>query len=241
MPDGTTFTFTLVAQNPDFNLFTDLTTLANTPTPVYTNAALGAGEDSGSAQALDLVPRSSEQPPTRQAAGTLAHIEIQKNASITDGPGIFRIAFQAKQARWLYYVVTDRNTKEDVFQIRTSNGAGSNSPTVPSVPIIFSPQNSSHLNQDPDPTDSVAQTLAEQYPSLQRFRFVSDTALPFQQQVNIPLQLSLNDNPLFVRLPIPSPRNYTQIHFETNRTLQTQDGVFHILKWFSQPFATSGK
>ena len=151
--------------------------------------------------------------PPRQP-GVLAEVEIHNNASlpaVADGPGLFQIAFEAKRVRWKYFVVTDNSSA--TFTI-ADNG---------DTPVLFSDTNRTDLNQNPDASDKIASMLAEQYPAMQRFRFVSDDLIDCRQQARKSLQLLLDGSKVVDPLPNPSLRNFT-----------TGDALYQVVKYFSQ-------
>jgi hypothetical protein len=188
----------------------------------------------------DAFKISYETAPPR-ARGVFAEVEIQLNNTMPDlaaGPGQFQVAFSAKKARWKYYLITDR--VDTRFQIEDKGAE----------PLAFSDKNRTDLNQQPDPADEIAQALAEQYPHMQRWRFVSDEPVPCRQQARKSIQLRLNGQPLFEALPNPSPRNYAQSRSQTDpsaslRTgfgneIREEEALFQVVKYFTQQYQTTG-
>jgi hypothetical protein len=221
---GTIFSFHLRLQNPQFPLFTDLSEITNQPAPVYTNTEASA---TGSSR-LSLVSR---QP--KLAGGVFADVEIRVTDSLLDfaaGPDEFSIMFTAKQARWVYYCITDLSSAD--AQLRIVDGDPS--------PVVFSDANRSHLNQQPAPTDAVAVTLGAQYPEKQRFRFVSDNLIPCQQMARKRLQLQLGANRLAEALPNPPLQNYSTMSVAGGQTSQPQNVLFQVIKYFTHTFVTTG-
>ncbi len=131
----------------------------------------------------------------QRAKGVFADVEIHYNGSlpkIADGPREFQVTFKAKRARWKYYVITDRTNA--TFRIEDK--------AVP--PLKFSDE------MQPDASDDVAKSLAEQYPTMQRLRFVSDELIPCRQEARKSIQLlRLDGGQVVEALPNPSLRNYT--------------------------------
>lgn len=160
----------------------------------------------------------------RQARNILAMVEIHTNNSLaenTAGPGEFTIAFKARKARWTYYIIADgSDTQFDIEDKGTS-------------PVIFPAENRTDLNQQPDPVDDIAQTLAAQYPQYQRFRFVSDNLVPCRQLARKSIQLRLNGNQVAAALPNPSLRNFSTIQIATNGQPHQEEALFQVVKWFT--------
>jgi hypothetical protein len=221
---GMVFSFHLRLQNSAFPLFTDLSAITHNPAPLYTNAEADAA---GNSQ-LTLASRES-----KLAVGVFADVDIKVTDSLLDfaaGPVEFSIKFTAKQARWAYYCITDLS--DAGVQLRIIDGDVS--------PVVFSDANSTHLNQQPDPTDGVAVSLDAQYPEKQRFRFVSDNLISCQQAARKLLQLQSGANRLVEALPNPSLQNYSTMTVTGEPSSQPQEVLFHIIKYFSHAFVTTG-
>jgi hypothetical protein len=173
----------------------------------------------------------------RLERGVYADVEIYNHDSllaIEEGPVEFQIAFSAKQARWKYYFITDLKSTADGFRIVNADPA-----SEVSVPV-FGDENRRYLNQDPDPQDDLAKELAEQYPKMQRFRFVSDDLVACRQAARKYLELHMDDNRLFGAIPNPSIRNYSKTEAKAEATLHPQDALFHVVKYITQPFPKRG-
>jgi hypothetical protein len=286
---GVTFAFQLRLQNPDFALFTDLTEMAQTVAPLYTNAEMSPGnpvqlalvsrrawategfvvrqpaqEDcftlngcplaglqpaDFAVESLDPISNLTHYDATakiitinsktarsgdtfkvtyatepQRARSVFAEVEIHHNDSlpeIANGPGKFQVAFKAKSARWKYYLIADRPDAQ--FHIEDKGAS----------PIMFSDENRTDLNQQPDPTDDLAQALAEQYPKMQRLRFVSDDLIPYRQEARKSIQLRLNGNQVAGALPNPSLRNYSTTQVTRNGNSQKEDALFQVIKYFT--------
>ena len=219
-----TFAFHLHLQNPDFILFTDLTENAQATDPLYTNADMALENP----VQLELVSRQTGAnavmgQPTQPV---FANVEINYNNSlpaIADGPGEFQIAFKAKKARWQYYIIAD-----------STNGTQFHIVDTGTPPLTFSPENGTDLNQHPDPTDAIAQTLADQYPTRQRLRFVSDDPIPCRQAPRKLIQLQLDGHQVAGALPNPSLRNYATMEIISNESSQKEAVLFQVFKYFAQ-------
>ena len=214
---GIVFTFLLRLDNPAFPLFTELPSV---PAPLYTNVGLPAGKP------VQLALVSNPNPNQLKADGAVfAQVEIHYDAAawpnLTDGPSVFQVAFQAKQTRWKYYLVT--NLANAQFQIDDKDAS----------PLTFSPQNRTNLKQQPDAADSTATALATQYPDQQLWRFVSDDLIPCRQMAHKALQLSLNGNQVMGALPNPALTNYT-LDTLGNDAQQKVNSLFQVVKYFTQ-------
>ncbi len=160
-----------------------------------------------------------------------ADIEIHYNTSlpeIADGPTEFQVAFKAKRVRWKYYILADRTDAQ--FRIEDKGAS----------PLVFSDENQRDLNQQPDPADGVAQTLAEQYPKLRRLRFVSDDLVPCQQEARKSIQLYMDGNQVIGTLPNPSLRNYSTMEVTRNGNPHQEDVLFQVIKYFTHQFQATG-
>jgi hypothetical protein len=213
LPGGALFTFQLRLRNPDFALFTEL---PPGPAPLYTNADLPPGKP---AQLVLAPPAGPSRSPWDSTV--FAEVKIFYNdgwPQITDGPGEFQISFQAKQARWKYYIVTNRTNGS--FQIGDKGTPA----------LVFSTTNRTDLKQQPDATDSTATALAVQYPDLQIWRFVSDDPVPCRQAARKALQLSLDGSPVASALPNPALSNYT-VDMLGNGSRQRVNSLFQVVKY----------
>lgn len=160
----------------------------------------------------------------RRTRGMLAEVDLHVNDSLPDvaaGPGQFEIAFQTKQTRWVYYLVTDQQQAGSQFQIEDKG----------STPLHFGSANKRDLNQQPDPADNVAEMLARQYPQMQRIRFMSDERVLCQQQARKSIQLRLNGLQVPGTLPNPSPRNFAMINVTNNGGVQLEDSLYQLVKY----------
>lgn len=263
LPADLALTFRLKLQNPDFALFTDLTTYHQLTNPVYSNTttanpvALTLGDRRipstesltvRQAAATEMFVLSGRPLPDLQVAdfaldglgtvkqpsgydaatkiltintqaaaantpftvtyaaavappsGVFAEVELHYGAGappITAGAVQYRISFAAKQARWQYYLVTDRT--QGTFSINDQNS--------PSIGFTVETLGSS--------ADTLtAQMLAQQYPTLQRLRFTSDQTLPCQTSARKSFQLKLDKQVIINVLPNPSLHNFSAANNE---------------------------
>ncbi len=134
------------------------------------------------------------------ASGCFAEVELHYGAGappITAGAVQYQISFAAKQARWQYYLLTDRTQGAFTISDQTTPPIGF------TVETLGSPADT--------PT---AQQLAQQYPTLQRLRFTSDQAIPCQASARKSLQLQLDKQVIISVLPNPSVRNFAAANNE---------------------------
>lgn len=166
--------------------------------------------------------------------GEFARIEIHANDTLTNLQALtkksreFHISFRAKQAKWAYYCVTDLANDETSYRIVDTPAEGQG------APLIFSEANRTDLTAQSDPLDDVAGELAEHYPSLKRFRFLSDESVECRQAARKNLALHVNGNKLPGALPNPSFRNFSTVRIKVGDTLQEQDWLFEIVKVLTQ-------
>lgn len=211
------FAFQLVLRNPDFPLFTDLSGIDQAVTPLYVNERISTREP----VSLKLVSRPSS---TRRARSVFADVEITYGDSPPDlvsGPDKFQIEFEAKQARWKYYVVTDTAS---ALRIAAQDK---------DAPLSFD-----DLKGSPKASDSIAAALAEQYPIARIQRFMSTSAIPCRQQPRTSLQLFADAALAVSSLPNPSPRNYTP-DVESGGA-PGEICLFQVVKFLTHLSSTSG-
>jgi hypothetical protein len=163
----------------------------------------------------------------QQTRGVFADVEIayvDATPTIPNGPRTFTINFQARQARWKYYLVTNRTNT--TFEIADK---------AKQAPLVF--ETGTEL-QEPDPSDTVALTLAEQYPDMQKLCFVSQDTIPCQQSARKSIHLLVDGNPAGNALPSPALHNYTMGHRTNGSSAET--ALFHVIKFFTHDIAPSG-
>nr|VFJ43028.1 MAG: hypothetical protein BECKDK2373B_GA0170837_100411 [Candidatus Kentron sp. DK] len=235
------FVFSMRLRNPGFELFTDLSGMAENDAPLYTNTTPGLARG----RQLSLVSGSGEGGKSLAASrpvggDVFANIEIRiaiNNQSLTrtaenDAPASFEIGFEPKRVHWTYYCVADPGRVGDGPRIVDMEKSAR--------PVVFGDGNRTNLGEDPDPTDRVASLLAGKYPGMRRFRFVSDRPIPCQQATGGRLQLYLDGVRPAGNLPNPSFRNYTTTAVREDGTLRQQDSLFQIVKYLTCPFSTTG-
>ena len=215
--------FNLIQQNADFGLVTDLEKIPQ-KAPLIVPAEPDVAKGGTSQLTLGAT-----------ALGRVIFASVDIPGSVFSKPGSepaqFFIDFQAKQARWIYYWVTDMKLAgKDVRIVDLESSA---------TPLVFSPSNRTDLVQSPDPNDSLAAELATRYPGLNRMRFASDNAVPCQESPRR-LTLQLDGHNFPDSLPSLSPRSYTHWPFTSQRNLVQQSALFQVVKYVSYSFSTNG-
>ncbi len=260
LPTGAVFTFHLRLQNPDFALFTDLPKRAGIErllTYTYTNSDVNDPEQ--------LILTEFPEPPERPSAhGVFAEINIVAPDTFlpANRPTSFHVDWTAKALHWTYYIVTDLNVAETPLQIkeRIDNKRASETDT----PVVFSLENQTTLviEEFPQFDDATAQALAQRYPNLHRFRFVSDAAIPCRHKPRKRIELLFDQQlepkvvdsasaqdptpepeqkheQIVASLPNPSLRRYSRVPVAGH--LEKQDTLFHVITQFTHPsFPTGG-
>lgn len=207
LPQDTVLTFALIVQNPDFVLFSDCS----------------AGPNVTQGETFHLA--YSVAPPT--SPGAFAGVNLKSRVPLDkDRPAeTLEIAFAAKRVHWTYYVITDV-PNADTLRIK---------PRATAAPhLAFSPANRTDLVARPDLSDPVATTVAQRYPGMQRWRFVSDAPVPCQQAAPKGLQLVLDEHPIVDALPNPSLRRFAIRTIDTPGGSRRQETLFHVLTHFTR-------
>lgn len=188
---NTTLSFELRLKNPEFPLFTD-------PAP--------------------LVDGTNYQItyPGQPKNGFFAKIGVQRDFNKASGNNL-EIAFSAKRALWVFYLITNQGGPGADFSI-----------AFPDDPSII-------WNQA-EGTDRVSQKLADQYPGMRRLRFASGQLLPCRESGLRHIQLLFGGNPLIESLPNPSWRNYFQT--ETAAGGGSVDAIFQVVKYLTNTTLT---
>jgi hypothetical protein len=208
---GMTFTFELRLRNPEFALFTDV---APGATPVFANPRVSAGAP------VALTPAPGKGAAAGGAFATAVIAYGGKAPAVGGNPGVYRVAFEAKQLRWVYYLVADGAG----FAIadRARNGAA----------LQFG--GGADLAR-PDPEDAVAVALAAQYPAMRRLRFVSEQPVPCRQNPRRSIQLLQDGDAVIETLPNPSLRNFAALGGAAGGPC-----LYHVVRYFTRPNASPG-
>jgi hypothetical protein len=133
--------------------------------------------------------------PTSLPTGVFAEIEVQNNYAV---PGDFFIDFDAKQARWQYYLVAENGSNKDKDQFLVKDTGAS--------AMAFG---SEDLNENPDDWDAIAVSLRAQYPNLNLTRFETNDPVTLSQKTVTTLQLLRGKQQLISPLPNPALQNIT--------------------------------
>ena len=218
LPNGTELAFKLHLQNPVFSLFADLKNIRELPDfPLYINSDMvGDG-----AHELSL---QSQKAAAKENHNVFALVEIQYDDSWStpEDPELFQISFPVKEAKWLYYLITDK--ADDIFKIEDAGESQ----------IAF-------VVPDNVNSDHITSNLAAQYPEMILWHFLSAEPVVCQQKPRKSLQLILEKDSIqeTVMSPLPNPavNNYSQISVSDN---QKEDILFQIIKFVSHQFQTTG-
>lgn len=236
LPAGASLFFELRITNGDFALFTDLSDVLGTRSPLFTNAPGATGE-------LDLTRRETVDPetgrrvPVPQAPGVLAEIEIFLHPG--DGSGrtlpaaAFQVTFQPRAWRWAYYCVTHLQPGGGELKIEyasTSGAAGgAGAPSFGDRTWID--------QENPDTSDPVASRIVARRAGIRCVRFVSDQPVPCREEPRA-LELRLDTSCVSKLLPNPSVRSFTRRRLPPP-TEEPQDLLFHVIDYPAQPSATA--
>ena len=82
----------------------------------------------------------------------------------------------------------------------------------------------------PDPSDAIATGLAEKYPDMQYFRFISNALIPCQQVPRKNIQLQINGEKVINAIPNPPVQNYGLDVKMSNK----EYSLYQIVKYFTQ-------
>ena len=125
----------------------------------------------------------------------LAAVELRYHADLP-APGReapqFEIRFQARAARWAYYLVTDRPGDFAIVDTRPSGQA-----------LGFNPANQTVLDDSASATDPVAADLARRYAGMTRIRFLSNLPVPCARAARRGIELRLAGDTVLPELPNP--------------------------------------
>ena len=154
--------------------------------------------------------------------GVFADVEIRYDptpADLSKSANLFRITFAPKEARWKYYVITDKSDN------KTSPPALEDGDKA----VVFDAADLTDLSAHPDPSDDVATSLMDQYPGLQHFRFISKALIPCQKTARKNIQFQLNGEKVINVLPNPALENY---RIDTSNSSE-EYSLYQIIKYFT--------
>lgn len=218
---GASLRFHLALQNDDFALFTDLSGLAMVP--LFTNADLPAGQGGE----LSLLSRTGARLPQ----GMFAAVEILLAVAVpVPVAPRFRVAFQARAARWAYYCLTDLPAPSSAadgqeLTITDAQPAGS-------AAVVFSAANRASLDEAAAAADPVARQQLALHPGMRCVRFLSDGAVVCCEEPRKYLELRRGAERLLAPLPNPSIRSFARMP----PPHAAQDLLFQVLRYRTRPF-----
>lgn len=234
LPAGASLLFELRSTNGDLALFTDLSALLATPSPLFTNAGLAAGAtgelELTSRTAAD--PETGEQVPVRQAPGALAEVEIVLHPGSSHGRALpaaaFQITLQPRRWHWAYYCLTDLAAGGGALTI-----ADTSPPGTAGAPSFGDASWTDH--EAPDLSDPIALQLAARNTGMRCVRFVSEQAITCREEPRTHLALQLDSDRVSSPLPNPSLRSFTRRELPAPAP-GPQDMLFQIIEYRAQPF-----
>jgi hypothetical protein len=186
-----TLSFELHLKNPEFPLFTD-------------SALLDGDAD------YQITYR-------KQATDNFfSKIDIQRDFNQVTGDKV-EIAFSAKPALWVYYLVTDQGDSGTVFS-------------------VISPDSQAIAWKQENGQDRISQKLADQYPGTRQLRFISEQLVPCRESGLQHIQLLYGENIIIESLPNPSWRNYFQTEMAANGG--SIDAIFQVVKYLTNTTLT---
>jgi hypothetical protein len=148
----------------------------------------------------------------RRGRGVFADVEIHSNDSISKpggGASEFFIQFQAKEGKWRYYLVTNRNSGNKF--------------------VIESDRNFAMFT--PDTSDPLAEALQSRYPRFSLVCFESTDPVRCQEAVIRQIRLKLGNHVIFENLPNPSIRSICAV--------QKDFAFYHVVKDIGVPVTQS--
>ncbi|HEX8113613.1 MAG TPA: hypothetical protein VF516_38040 [Kofleriaceae bacterium] len=233
LPAGSSLRFDLRIASDDFALFTDLSALQRTPSPLFSNAQMAVGQTGELALTTRMVrdPKTGADVPAEQPPGVLAEAEIV----LRDGDAIgralptagFQITFQPRQRRWAFYCITDLAADGGVLNIVDVSGAAD--------ALSFGDASRTELTEHPDPSDPIGTQLVAHHPGLRCMRFVSDQAVACSDRARTALELRLDGER--VSSPLPNPSLWSFTRRELAAPALPEELLFQIVEYRVQPFS----
>ena len=156
-----------------------------------------------------------------------AFVEIkydQQWGDVSTHPKEFQIDFSAKEAKWQYYLLTDKQDAQ--FEIE-DKGDGQ---------IQFDGIQLSD-NSDTKTTDPFAQALAEKHPHLTQWVFRSANFILCQQQPRKSLRLNLEGETVLSPLPNPPVENFSRLE---NDATQKEEILFQTIRYLTHSDQLTG-
>jgi hypothetical protein len=225
-PAGASLTFDLRVVHADFHLMTDTAAIKAMAGPVYTNAA---GQSPLASGALSLVDRGANAAERRDRS-VLARLEIAGLSGFMPSmpPASFRVAFDARKARWVYYVVTDVPAETTTGALRIVDA----DPAPSGGALVFGELNARDLVATPDANDPVARALAARFPGKRRIRFVSDAPVAASARGRKYIEFRTNGISVEETLPNPSIAAYTRV--EVGEPAAPVDAWYGVIEVMTQ-------
>lgn len=132
--------------------------------------------------------------PPQLAPGVFAAIKINYNFKPYDLSKIssqFQVLFRPKQARWIYYIITDTKTEPPSIEDKDND-------------LAFNMTEQVILSQDADHSDPLFLELSEKFPGKQCYRFTSNNLVSCRETPRKKLQLKFGNEKFMDALPNPS-------------------------------------
>lgn len=222
--------FELRAGADELALFTDLTGLLATPSPVFTNARL----DPTATGELELLSRTALDPggegaaAARRAPGVLAEVEIVLHppGSGQPSPAVFQITFPPRAWHHAYYCLTDLAAGAGELTIVDTSAA----------PLSFGAANRTDLTAAPDPADPVGEQLVARFPGMRCVRFVSDEPVACRAEPPGRLELRLDGHRISGPLPSPPLSRFSRRRLPPPGSAP-QETLYQIIEYRAQPFS----
>ncbi|KAA3661435.1 MAG: hypothetical protein DWQ10_04525 [Calditrichaeota bacterium] len=133
----------------------------------------------------------------------------------------YHISFKSKQAKWLYYVISDIDNSSTANQLTIKDNGAEDK-------VVFE-----EVSVSNNPDDEIATELKERYPNLHLTAFISEKLISCKQRSKKNLQLHLNNDPVIETLPLPAINNLAQ---SVNGQEPPEDRLFHIVKYLTTTF-----
>lgn len=234
LPAGASLCFALRPTNGDLSLFTDLSAIVSTPSPLFSNAGLAAftNDELELTSRTTADPETGKQVPVRQTPGVLAEVEIILHSGSSLGrdlpAAVFQITLQPRSWRWAYYCLTDLSAGGGALTI-----ADTSPPGTADAPRFGDASWTDH--DSPDLSDPIAQQLTARHTRMRCVRFVSEQAIACREEPRISLALRLDGDRVSSPLPNPSVRSFTRRELPAPAP-GPQDMLFQIIEYRAQPF-----
>ena len=176
----------------------------------------------------------------RLPRGVLADLDVRidaKRALAAPQPPASVVAFAPRQARWVYYLVTESSRRAADFRIvegdATNGTPRRGAETGDANGVAFRDAERRDLGSKPDPSDPVAAQLAAMYPDRRRVRFISQRPVTCREAPWPQLALSLRGTALPGTLPHPSIRSYSTLGVADGGGADPEHSLYHVVRYLS--------